>query len=370
MTQESTSVPAKRTQLPTEDSNALEPLEDKKKTSPTASSFVFSPNALPILTDTLSPELPHPRPTSIPGDTEVKTGPSSSPLDEKKSTHASPKTLTFNTPPTFDQYELAAYEGDTTAQVSLGRCYERGQGVTADLKKARYWYQAAAAQGNPLGVFYDQRLENPTAHVMATVHAYRLAAEAGNACAHYYLGRCYETGYGVTKDVSYALYCFQMAIDHHPKARTAYQRLLSTSPTRMPVSSIPILENGDFKQTALKKLGGGGQGEVYQDQWRDEAVAIKYFSTPLSDVQQHIQHLSDAKTNQSLYLTQIKAVCLTPPCVVLEYVPGKNLADFLQTHPDITWLDRYRLAHDIIQGLAYLHQHKLLHRDLKSTNPP
>jgi serine/threonine protein kinase len=138
--------------------------------------------------------------------------------------------------------------------------------------------------------------------------------------------------------------------------------------TRTPVSSIPILERGEFKKLESKKLGGGGQGDVYQDEWLGEIVAVKYFSVPIADVQQQVKHLEEAKTNQSNYLMQIKAICLAPPCAVLEYVPGRNLTDFLKVYSSMNWLRRYRLAHDIIQGLAYLHEHGLLYRDLKSAN--
>ena len=197
---------------------------------------------------------------------------------------------------------------------------------------------------------------------------YQSAAEAGNALAHYYLGRCYETGRGVAANSSYALYCFRVALAHHPKARAAYLRMLSISPTGMTsVSSIPTLKSGEFKKIESKKIGKGSEGDVYEDQWQDERVAVKYLEVPISDVQRQIQHLAEFKTNQSEYLMQVKALCLTPSCLVLEYIPGKNLTDFLKTNPHLSWLRRYRLAHDIIQGVAYLHPH-LLHRDLKSVN--
>jgi ankyrin repeat protein len=228
------------------------------------------------------------------------------------------------------------------------------------LESAVWLYERAAAE----------RLENPLADVTATFYEYQLAAEAGSLSAHYYLGCCYETGRGVVANPSYALRCFQEARGHHPKAEAAYQRLLSTSPLALrPVSSVPTLKTAEFKRTVQNKLGEGGQGAIYQDQLQGEAVIIKYFfSVPITDIQRQVAHLVEAKTNHSAYLMQIKAVCLQPLCVVLEYMPGKNLKDFLKAYPDMTWLRRYRLAHDIIQGLAYLHQQSLLHRDLKSAN--
>jgi|SRR6266487_2371158 len=38
--------------------------------------------------------------------------------------------------------------GDSDAQLSLGICYQRGEGITIDLEKAVYWYQKSAEAGN------------------------------------------------------------------------------------------------------------------------------------------------------------------------------------------------------------------------------
>ncbi len=205
-----------------------------------------------------------------------------------------------------------------------------------------------------------------------TFHFYQLAAEAGNTLAHYYLGRCYQTGRGVTVSLPDARRCFKIVVDHypenHPQAQAAAQRLQSI-PSTIPTSVvIPTIEIAEFEESEEKKLGDGGQGKVYQNKWRDEVVAVKYFSAHITEVQKQVQRLAEAKTNQSDYLMQVKALCLKPPCVVLEYISESNLSQFLGARPNIIWLHRYRLAHDIIQGVAYLHKQGLLHRDLKSIN--
>ncbi len=45
-------------------------------------------------------------------------------------------------------HEKAAKQGDDSAQYSLGDCYKDGKGVVKDEKKAVYWYEKAAEQGN------------------------------------------------------------------------------------------------------------------------------------------------------------------------------------------------------------------------------
>lgn len=81
----------------------------------------------------------------------------------------------------YDQkkYELAfkkllpaAQKGHKKAQYRVGRCYDKGHGVTEDNQKAFQWYTKAAAQGH--------------------------------AKSQYQLGKCYMKGKGTAKDAAKA----------------------------------------------------------------------------------------------------------------------------------------------------------------------
>ncbi|KAH8074500.1 hypothetical protein JL721_2064 [Aureococcus anophagefferens] len=48
----------------------------------------------------------------------------------------------------FRYYALAADQGATFAQTSLGCRYLDGEGTEVDLGKARYWFERAAAKGD------------------------------------------------------------------------------------------------------------------------------------------------------------------------------------------------------------------------------
>ena len=52
------------------------------------------------------------------------------------------------TPEQIKQYQIAAEQGNATAQYNLGVCYYNGQGVAQDNKKAVYWFTKSAEQGN------------------------------------------------------------------------------------------------------------------------------------------------------------------------------------------------------------------------------
>ncbi|KJE96659.1 CAMKK/CAMKK-META protein kinase, variant 3 [Capsaspora owczarzaki ATCC 30864] len=57
-------------------------------------------------------------------------------------------------------------------------------------------------------------------------------------------------------------------------------------------------------------------------------------------------------------------------CLVLEYVPGGSLQDMLRRVPDRPLvLERARsIFRDVLQGMQYLHYHRIIHRDIKPDN--
>ena len=111
----------------------------------------------------------------------------------------------------------AAEEGDASAQVKLGRKYEKGEGVTKDYAKAVEWYRKAAEQGyaeaqNNLGWCYKNG-KGVTQDYVKAVEWYRKAAEQGYANAQDNLGWCYNNGEGVTKDYAKAAEWFKKAAE-------------------------------------------------------------------------------------------------------------------------------------------------------------
>ncbi|MCB0274089.1 MAG: serine/threonine protein kinase, partial [Calditrichaeota bacterium] len=54
--------------------------------------------------------------------------------------------------------------------------------------------------------------------------------------------------------------------------------------------------------------------------------------------------------------------------IISEYVNGVNLGAFLKAQPDLPIAMVLWLSREIIQGLAYAHEHGILHRDIKPEN--
>jgi TPR repeat protein len=114
-------------------------------------------------------------------------------------------------------YRLAADQGNTDGQYSLGVCYEYGRGVTKDEEEAVGWYRLAAEQGHAaaqknLGRCYAYGT-GVTKDESEAVGWFRLAADQGHAAAQCSLGVCYATGRGVTKDEGEAVRWYRLAAD-------------------------------------------------------------------------------------------------------------------------------------------------------------
>ena len=54
------------------------------------------------------------------------------------------------------------------------------------------------------------------------------------------------------------------------------------------------------------------------------------------------------------------------PCIVMEYVDGETLADYLKTSPSNK--DKKRILNELLDALAFIHNHQVVHNDLKPEN--
>ena len=109
--------------------------------------------------------------------------------------------------------KLAAESGDALAQNRLGLCYHCGDGVRKDDSEAAKWYWKAAEQGLVVAqcnlglLFYENKRYSEAAPLL------RKAAEQNNNNAQYWIGVCYERGYGVNKNINEAMKWFQKSAE-------------------------------------------------------------------------------------------------------------------------------------------------------------
>ena len=114
--------------------------------------------------------------------------------------------------------KAAAEKGHKKAQYRLGRCYEKGRGVSKDETAAFQWYTKSAAQDYAKGQYalgncYKEGLGTAKDHKKAFEY-FTKAAQHDNADAQYQLGKCYMKGKGTTADAKKAASWFKKAVSN------------------------------------------------------------------------------------------------------------------------------------------------------------
>ena len=117
----------------------------------------------------------------------------------------------------FKSFFEQAEHGDAEAQLRLGYCYEKGNGVEQNYEKAIEWYTKSAEQGNViaqnnLGWCYEKGY-GVVKDYRKAVELFRKSVEQGASASQYNLGYCYENGYGVEINYEEAINCYQKAAD-------------------------------------------------------------------------------------------------------------------------------------------------------------
>ncbi|KAL6070952.1 putative serine/threonine-protein kinase kinX, variant 2 [Balamuthia mandrillaris] len=127
------------------------------------------------------------------------------------------------------------------------------------------------------------------------------------------------------------------------------------------------------KLTTHKEIGRGAFGVVYKGEFLGTVVAVKKLHTSDDDIIKDFLHEVEVmKTlrhpNIVLWMGVHHNEETGELSIVTEFVQNGTLSRYLAEPGDIPWVTRVRMAWEIAQALAYLHDKNLLHRDLKSEN--
>jgi len=109
-----------------------------------------------------------------------------------------------------------AQEGHMQSQFSVGLMYHLGRGVPRNEKTAYEWYKKSALQEHPpalnnVGMMYLNG-EYVAQNYEIAFKLFQMAS-ANHAQAKDNLGRCYENGWGVDRDIGQAINFYQLAGD-------------------------------------------------------------------------------------------------------------------------------------------------------------
>jgi len=141
---------------------------------------------------------------------------------------------------------------------------------------------------------------------------------------------------------------------------------------------VPKVPYEDLKD--MKQIGEGGFALVYKATWKGQMVAVKQMTLERMDdftcePVSILQIFSEFRREVWLMsfirhpkLVSLFGICMEPFCMIMEFMDAGSLYDFVRTK--LTWEEKYLLALDVAEGMAYLHSSvpPLIHRDLKSPN--
>jgi serine/threonine-protein kinase len=154
--------------------------------------------------------------------------------------------------------------------------------------------------------------------------------------------------------------------------QVGYQERISPDPITSDVLADPTLNS----YIDLERIGRGGMAEVYKAQHptTQRAVAIKILLEHLVQDQDHRKRFErEAQTIASLKHPNIVQVFEFGEVgsnfhMVMEYISGPDLSNFLREHGRLTLAHALPLFQDIANALDYAHAQGIVHRDIKPSN--
>ncbi|KAK8467315.1 hypothetical protein PHAVU_007G016500 [Phaseolus vulgaris] len=122
------------------------------------------------------------------------------------------------------------------------------------------------------------------------------------------------------------------------------------------------------------QIASGSYGELFKGVYCSQEVAIKVLKP------EHVNSELQKEFAQEVYImrkvrhknvVQFIGACTKPPrlCIVTEFMSGGSVYDYLHKQKGFfKFPTLLKVAIDISKGMNYLHQHNIIHRDLKAAN--
>ncbi|WP_050614731.1 Stk1 family PASTA domain-containing Ser/Thr kinase [Bacillus testis] len=126
----------------------------------------------------------------------------------------------------------------------------------------------------------------------------------------------------------------------------------------------------------IEMIGGGGMANVYlaEDMILEREVAIKILRMDFSNDEEFIKRFNrEAQSATSLAHPNVVSIYDVGEedhiyFIVMEYVSGMTLKQYIQTHPNIPVEKAVSIMRQITEGMSHAHQHGIIHRDIKPQN--
>jgi tetratricopeptide (TPR) repeat protein len=228
-----------------------------------------------------------------------------------------------------------------------------------------------------LGEIFRERGMIPLALKKLTQATESQEISRGNVKAFYALARCYESNEEARQATD--LYEKILAFDfNYEDVSTRLEETRKQAETELAATGEPRLSAsgraGRYK--VLGTLGRGGMGVVYkaQDTVLDRVVAFKVLPDSLQENPQALKNfLREAKSAASLNHPNIVTVFDAGEqdglyYIAMEFVDGNTLKDIVKHRGKISAGGIVHVLIQMSEALAYAHDNKIVHRDIKTAN--
>lgn len=121
----------------------------------------------------------------------------------------------------------------------------------------------------------------------------------------------------------------------------------------------------------VERLAGGGMGEAYKahDINTGNSVCLKKLRAGI-DTRVLRQEADALKKLEHRNIVNLLEVILTstPPIIVMEFVPGQTLQEFMRIYRSLPEVTVVPIAIQLFDAVRYAHENGVIHRDLKPSN--
>lgn len=145
---------------------------------------------------------------------------------------------------------------------------------------------------------------------------------------------------------------------------------------RAPRPGSPAVDDWEIDITQLHietKIASGSFSNLYRGFYCGQEVAIKILKDIQDDstqYQEFIQEVSIMRKVRHKNVVQFIGACTRKPnlCIVFEYMSGGSVYDYIRREGQLKYPLVLKVAVEVSKGMDYLHQRKIIHRDLKAAN--
>ena len=124
-----------------------------------------------------------------------------------------------------------------------------------------------------------------------------------------------------------------------------------------------------------RRIATGGMGTLYlaHDPVLDRTVALKLFHGDLERPDARDKFVGEARAVAALNHPNIVTIYdygeySAQPFLVMEYIQGETLADFIRRKPIVPFVVTVRWMEDLCAAVGYAHDRGIIHRDIKPAN--